>query len=65
MITLHNNDDMRPRRNHNVIKIKVKQPWEISTGHREDRGNTLFDNRPKRQRTRSAQKRRACEDQDY
>ena len=65
MITLHNNDDMRPRRNHNVIKIKVKQPWELGTWHREDRGNTLFDNRPKRQRTRSAQKRKACEDHDY
>jgi hypothetical protein len=25
----------------------------------------VFDNRPKRQRTRSAQKRRACEDNDY
>jgi hypothetical protein len=25
----------------------------------------VFDNRPKRQRTRSAQKRRACEDYDY
>ena len=47
----HLNDDTRPRRNHNKIKIKVKQPWELSTGHREDR-NTLFDNRPKRQRTR-------------
>lgn len=51
MITSHNNDDTRPRRNHNKIKIKVKQPWELATGHREER-NTLFDNRPKRQRTR-------------
>lgn len=47
----HLNDDMRPKRNHNKIKIKVKQPWELATGHKEDR-NTLFDNRPKRMRTR-------------
>jgi len=51
-LTMHHlNDDTRPQRNHNKIKIKVKQPWELSTGHREER-NTLFDNRPKRQRTR-------------
>ncbi len=49
MITLHNNDDMRPRRN--IIKLKVKKPWELPTGHREER-YTVMDNRPKRQRTR-------------
>jgi hypothetical protein len=62
MITLHNNDDMRPRRN--VIKIKKVMPWEMRQGHKEYR-DTVFDSRPKRQRTRSAQKRRACEDYDY
>ena len=51
MITLHNNDDIRPRRN--AIKIKVKKPWELPTGHREDRADTSFDNRPKRRRTRN------------
>ena len=51
MITLHNNDDIRPRRN--VIKIKVKKPWQVSTGHKEYR-ETTFDNRPKRLRTRKA-----------
>lgn len=51
MITLQNSDDIRPRRN--IVKIKVKKPWELSTGHREDR-NTLFDSRPKRLRTRKA-----------
>ena len=64
MITLHNNDDMRPKRNHNKIKVKVKQPWELATGHREHR-DTVMDNRPKRLRTRSAEKRRACEDYHY
>jgi hypothetical protein len=64
MITLHNNDDMRPRRNHNIIKIKKVMPWEMRQGHQEHR-DTVFDNRPKRQRTRSAQKRRACEDHGY
>ncbi len=52
MITLHNNDDMRPRRKYGKFKVKTKQPWEISTGHREDRRDTSMDNRPKRQRTR-------------
>ena len=52
MITLHNNDDTRPKRNHNnKIKLKVKKPWEVPTGHREHR-DTLMDNRPKRLRTR-------------
>ena len=51
MITLHNNEDIRPRRN--VIKIKVKKPWQVPTGHREDQGDTSFDNRPKRRRTRN------------
>ena len=52
MITLHNNDDMRPRRN--VIKIKKVMPWEMRQGHREHKTDTTFDNRPKRQRTRKA-----------
>jgi hypothetical protein len=51
MITLQNNEDIRPRRNHNKIKVKVKKPWEVSTGHKEHR-DTVMDNRPKRQRTR-------------
>ena len=51
MITLQNNDDMRPRRKYGSIKVKIKQPWEMATGHREHR-DTLMDHRPKRQRTR-------------
>ena len=54
MITLHNNDDIRPRRNY--IKIKVKKPWELPTGHKEHK-DTTFDNRPKRLRTRKANER--------
>ena len=51
-MTMHHlNDDTRPKRNHNKIKVKAKRPWEMPTGHREER-NTLFDNRPKRRRTR-------------
>jgi hypothetical protein len=53
MITLHNNDDTRPRRKYGTIKLKVKKPWEVSTGHKEHR-DTIMDNRPKRQRTRKA-----------
>jgi hypothetical protein len=53
MITLPNNDDTRPRRKYgNNIKVKVKKPWEVSTGHKEHK-NTLMDNRPKRRRTRN------------
>lgn len=52
MITLHNNDDIRPRKK--FIKIKVKKPWEIATGHKENRTDTTFDHRPKRLRTRKA-----------
>lgn len=51
MITLHNNDDTRPRRKYGKIKVKVKQPWEAPTGHKEYRDTTM-DSRPKRQRTR-------------
>ena len=51
MIMHQNNEDTRPRRN--IIKIKTKKPWEMSTGHREDR-YTVMDNRPKRLRTRKA-----------
>jgi len=54
MIILPNNDDIRPRRKYgNKIKLKVKKPWEVSTGHKEHK-NTLFDHRPKRMRTRKA-----------
>lgn len=49
MITLHNNDDMRPRRN--IIKVKKVMPWEMRQGHQEHR-DTVFDSRPKRRRTR-------------
>jgi hypothetical protein len=57
-----NEEDYRPRRN--VVKTKRVMLWEMRQGHQEHR-DTVFDNRPKRQRTRSAQKRRACEDYDY
>jgi len=57
-----NEEDYRPRRN--VVKVKKVMPWEMRQGHQEHKF-TVFDNRPKRQRTRSAQKRRACEDHDY
>ena len=54
MITLPNNDDMRPRRKYgNKIKLNTKKPWEVATGHKEHR-HTVMDNRPKRLRTRKA-----------
>lgn len=52
MISLQNNDDMRPRRKYgNKLKLKVKKPWETPTGHKEHK-DTVMDNRPKRLRTR-------------
>lgn len=59
MITLHNNGDMeRPRRRKHKFNFKIKvetiKPWEARKGHKEDRADTTFDNRPKRQRTRKA-----------
>ncbi len=51
MIILHNNDDMRPRRN--VVKVKKVMPWEMRQGHQEHK-YTVFDNRSKRRRTRNA-----------
>lgn len=43
---------MTSRRKYENLKIKAKKRWELATGHREDRRETTFDNRPKRQRTR-------------
>ena len=55
MITLQDNDYTRPRRKYgNTIKLKVKKPWEVSTGHKENHSDTTFDNRPKRLRTRKS-----------
>ena len=34
-----------------VIKIEVKKAWELPTGAREHK-NTIFDSRPRRQKTR-------------
>jgi hypothetical protein len=40
-----------------TIKIKVKKPWEVSKGHSEHRsGSGEHDSRPKRKRTRQAQR---------
>jgi hypothetical protein len=53
MITLQNNDDTRPRRKYGgKIKLKPITQWGARQGHKEDRADTSFDNRPKRKRTR-------------
>jgi len=45
------------------ISIKTKKPWEVSRGHQgHQSGSGQHDSRPKRQRTRAAQKRRALKD---
>ena len=43
---------MTSLRKYQNIKIKVKQRYQLPTGHKEDRGDTTMDNRPKRMRTR-------------
>lgn len=64
MIILPNNDDIRPRRKYgDNIKLKTKKPWEVPTGHREER-YTVMDNRPKRQRTRKAAERQWKQEYD-
>ena len=35
-----------------TISIKVRNLWEVPTGHKQDRKDTTMDNRTKRQRTR-------------
>jgi hypothetical protein len=45
---------MASKKKYEPIKLKVKKPWEIARGHEDSRGNTTFDNRPKRIRTRKA-----------
>lgn len=45
------------------IKLNARPVWELGKGHNEHRsGSGIHDNRPKRQRTRQAQKRRALDD---
>lgn len=46
-----------------TIKLNIRPIWEIGRGHAEHRsGSGQHDNRPKRERTRSAQKRKAVND---
>lgn len=46
-----------------VIKVKVRPIWEIGKGHNAHlSGAGTMDNRPKRLRTRSDQKRKALND---
>jgi hypothetical protein len=45
---------MAHKRKYETIKLKLRKPWEVPTGHREDRKDTTMDHRPKRMRTRRA-----------
>ena len=56
-----NEEDYRPRRN--VVKTKKVMPWEMRQGHQEHKF-TVFDNRPKRQRTRKSIDRRWSDEYD-
>lgn len=48
------------------VQVRVKKRWELSTGDRQNRSSVTctFDNRPKRMRTRSAQRNFAIKDYD-
>jgi len=41
------------KRKYETIKLNIRKPWEIPTGHKDHRCTTM-DNRPKRMRTRKA-----------
>ena len=45
---------MASKKKYETIKLKVKKPWEVARGHEDSRGDTRFDSRPKRMRTRKA-----------
>ena len=55
---------MSSKHKYENVQISVKKRWELSTGDRQNRSATscTFDNRPKRLRTRSAQKRFSMRD---
>ena len=55
---------MSKKHKYKNVQIAVKKRWELSTGDRQNRSATscTFDNRPKRLRTRSAQKRFSMRD---
>lgn len=54
---------MSKRKKTIVIALNVRPLWEIGKGHSEHRsGSGLHDNRPKRMRTRGAEKRHAMKD---
>lgn len=43
---------MAHHRSNTTIHINLRKPWQVPTGHRQDRKVTTMDSRPKRQRTR-------------
>jgi hypothetical protein len=55
---------MSSKHKYENVQITVKKRWEVATGDRQNRSATscTFDNRPKRMRTRSAQKRFSMRD---
>jgi hypothetical protein len=55
---------MSSKHKYENVQIAVKKRWELSTGDRQNRSATscTFDNRPKRLRTRSAQRRFSMRD---
>jgi hypothetical protein len=57
---------MSSKHKYENVQIAVKKRWELSTGDRQNRSATTctMDNRPKRLRTRSAQRRFSMRDYD-
>jgi hypothetical protein len=57
---------MSSKHKYENVQIAVKKRWELSTGDRQNRSaaTCTMDNRPKRLRTRSAQRRFAMRDYD-
>lgn len=55
---------MSKKKKYGKVKVASKPVWEQAKGHYDFRGNTTFDNRPKRKRTRGAAKQAAMRDYD-
>lgn len=55
---------MTTKHKYENVQVRVKKRWELATGDRQNRSSATctFDNRPKRIRTRSAQRKFAMRD---
>ena len=53
-----------PKTDSNIIHLNLKKPWEVGTGHHARRKAGPHDSRPKRERTRNDNEKKAVEEWD-